>query len=55
LFTIYNLNNSYFTKENSSKFQKKHVQQYSEGIVVFQFENFHILETFFILFFSLTI
>ena len=28
-----------------SKFQQNHFDSYSKGIVVFKFENFHLLET----------
>jgi len=37
--------------KNSSTFQKKHVGQYLEGIGVFKFENFHLLERLFSFFY----
>jgi len=36
--------------KNCSTIQNKHVGQYPEGIGVFKFENFHLLETLFSLF-----
>ena len=47
LFIVYKLNDSYFIYKNGSIFQKKHVGYYLEDIVVFQFENFHLLVTLF--------
>jgi len=52
LFTVYNLNNSYFIYEICSKFQQKHLGCYSKGIGVFKFENFHLLVTLFQFFLS---
>jgi len=47
LFTVLNLNDSYVIYKSWSTFQKKHVEQYSEGIGIFKFENFHLLVMFF--------
>ena len=43
VFTIYNLNNSYFIYKNCSIYQTKHVRLYLEGINVFKFGKFHLL------------
>jgi len=37
LFTVYNLNNSYFVYEICSKFQQNHFSRYSKGIGVIKF------------------
>jgi len=42
IFTVYNLNNSNFIYKNCSPIQIKHFGQYSKGIGLLQFENFHI-------------
>jgi len=47
LFTIYNLNDSYFIYRNFSTFQIKHVSKYSRAIVVLKFKKFHFLVTLF--------
>jgi len=52
LFTVYNLNNSYFIYEICSKFQQKHLGCYSKEIGLFKFGNFLLLVTLFKLFLS---
>jgi len=46
----YNLNNSCVIYKNFSTLSNKQVEQYSEGIGVFKFENFNLLVMFFTFF-----